>query len=114
MQQELVLKAMSYSAAGLLILPLLFLVLIGLRREIEAVIHSAVSFSRACSWWDSLGQQIESWSGFDSSLHHAPCCCLALGALAVEIVKAMEHDNAAALPSTLDTSRPSHMAAYLD
>jgi hypothetical protein len=35
MQQELLLKAMSYSTIGLLILPLLFLLLLGLRREID-------------------------------------------------------------------------------
>ena len=35
MEQELLLKAMSYSAIGLLILALLLLLLIGLRREID-------------------------------------------------------------------------------
>ena len=35
MEQELLLQAISYSAVGLLILPLLLLLLIGLRREME-------------------------------------------------------------------------------
>jgi hypothetical protein len=43
---------MSYSTIGLLILPLLFLLLLGLRREIDGGIQSAVLFSWAYFPWD--------------------------------------------------------------